>query len=69
MLVESPNDVVSATRQLLATRGPGMQQRPRLGCGRIGLSGGEGQTFWAVRRHRLQALTFATLPSVTRVIG
>ena len=29
----------------------------------------EAQTFWAVRRQRLQALTFETLPSVTRVIG
>ena len=33
------------------------------------VSEGEGQTFWAVRRQRLQALTFETLPSVTRVIG
>lgn len=28
-----------------------------------------GQTFWAVRRQRLQALTFETLPPVTTVIG
>ena len=33
------------------------------------VSGGEDQTFWTVRRQRLQALTFETLPSVTRVIG
>ena len=38
------------------------------GRGRIGLSGGEGQTFWAVRRQRLHALTFEILPSVTSVV-
>lgn len=32
-------------------------------------SDSEGQTFWAVRRQRLQALTFETLPSATTVIG
>jgi hypothetical protein len=37
--------------------------------GRIGSGRGEGQTFWAVRRQRLQALTFATLPSRVTVIG
>ena len=42
---------------------------PASGDAGASVSGGEGQTFWAVRRQRLQAFTLATLPSVTSVIG